>query len=131
MTDPIADLLTRIRNAMRARQLSVDVPASKMKEAIVSILKKEGYVGQVIREENGPQATLKIFLKYELGGKKPLIRRIARVSRPGGRRYSGYSQLRPYLNGMGIRILSTPKGLLTDGEARKQKVGGEILCEVW
>lgn len=128
MTDPIADLLTRIRNAARARQDVVMIPCSGIKEEIVKILKEEGFVSNYIKEEVKPQAKLKVFLKYNLDH-KPVIHRIARVSRPGGRCYKGYRDLKA--KGMVISILSTPKGILTDKRAFKEKVGGEVLCEVW
>ncbi len=130
MTDPIADLLTRIRNGLQARHQVVTMPSSKIKEAIVKLLKENGFVSHYVLEEMKPQNELKIFLKYDQD-RKPAIRALTRVSRPGGRMYAGYKDVKPYLKGLGIRILSTPKGILTDKQARHTKVGGEILCEIW
>lgn len=130
MTDPIADLLTRIRNAIHARHDVVLVPSSKIKEEIVRILKDHGFISQVIKEDMKPQAQLKIFLKYD-ENRKSTIHHLVRVSKPGGRVYRGYDDLPSSLRGMGIKILSTPRGILTDKVARKEKIGGEVLCEVW
>ncbi|OGQ06752.1 MAG: 30S ribosomal protein S8 [Deltaproteobacteria bacterium RIFCSPLOWO2_12_FULL_40_28] len=128
MTDPIADLLTRIRNAIQARQQVVVLSASKMKLEILRILKEAGLIAQFVVEEKKPQNDVKIFLKYS-ENKKSVIRKLVRISKPGRRVYMGYSELR-LLRGSGVRILSTPKGLLIDRHAKQSKVGGEVLCEV-
>ncbi|EKD41537.1 MAG: 30S ribosomal protein S8 [uncultured bacterium] len=130
MTDPIADMLTRIRNAFNARHKMVSVPSSRTKLSVLKVLQESGFISSFVVEEKAPQNDIKIMLKYE-GPRKSAIRQIKRVSRPGGRVYSGYKELRPYLKGMGIRILSTPAGIMNDKEARKSKVGGEVLCEIW
>ncbi len=129
MTDPIADLLTRIRNAVRARHDTVKVPSSRVKEEIVKLLVREGYLERYIKEDLKPQSQLTLFLKF-VDKFKPVIHRITRISRPGGRIYSGYSEIRPSVQ-MGLAILSTPKGIITHKEARRIKVGGEVLCEIW
>jgi len=130
VTDPIADLLTRIRNANTARKEKVDVPASKMKQAIVDILKKEGYIRSYrIVDEKGHKV-IRIFLKY--GPKQEqVITRLERISRPSVRQYANKDHLPRVINGLGIAILSTSRGLMTDREARRQGIGGEILCKVW
>ncbi|GAB6071841.1 30S ribosomal protein S8 [Venenivibrio stagnispumantis] len=135
ITDPIADMLARINNAIKARKDEVSVPSSKIKVAIADILKREGYIEDyVVSEENkkGTQGTLIIKLKY-LGKRntKPAIAGVKRVSKPGRRIYSPVEEI-PYVQkGLGLAILSTNKGIITDHEARKLKVGGEILCYVW
>lgn len=130
MTDPISDLLTRIRNALGARKQTVDVPASKVKEAILRIFKAEGFIENFIRQEADSQDVLKIFLRYR-ANHQPIIHQLMRVSRPGGRVYQGYREIRPFLSGMGVTIFSTPMGVISDKEARQKKVGGEVLCSVW
>jgi small subunit ribosomal protein S8 len=130
MTDPIADMLTRLRNAMQARHPKVDVPASKLKAEIARILKEEGYIANFkVAEEEGKR-TIKIYLKY---GEEnaPVISRIQRVSRPGRRVYVGRKEIPRVLGGMGINILTTPRGVMTGRSAHRNHVGGEILCEVW
>jgi small subunit ribosomal protein S8 len=131
MTDPIADLLTRIRNAANESHDKVDVPASRMKASIVRVLKDEGYVRnfRLTRDENG-HPVLKVQLKY-IDDQKSVIQGLRRVSRPGLRRYTGYGKIPRPLGGAGICIVSTSKGVLTGQQAAAQKVGGEILCEVW
>lgn len=129
ITDPIADLLTRIRNAIQARHPSVAVPSSRLKEGIVKILAREGFISSYVMEEIQPQGVIKIILKYK-GKNRSVIHHIGRISRPGGRIYQGYQNLKGG-NRIGLRILSTPCGLLTDREAFKARVGGEVLCEVW
>lgn len=136
MTDPIADLLGRIRNAAMARHELTRLPASKLKKGVAEILKQEGYVADVRQEEWGPKKhqTLTIVLKYGNGAGSERIsafQGIRRVSRPGRRVYVGHDQIPRVLSGLGISILSTSHGLMTDKEARRQKVGGELLCEVW
>ena len=130
MTDPIADLLTRIRNAQQARHKTVSVPASKMKAAIVMILKEEGFVDNFRILEEGPQGTIRIELKYGSGGERA-IQGVERVSRPGRRVYCGKDGIPKVLDGLGLTILSTPKGVLTGNACRRLGVGGEILCNVW
>ena len=130
MTDPIADLLTRIRNAILAQHDRLDVPTSRLKESISDLLKREGYIDDFETLEGEPQGILRIFLRYSDEG-VPAIRRLARVSKPGRRVYRGADGIKPVLNGLGVAIVSTSKGLLTDRQARAERVGGEILCELW
>lgn len=130
-TDPIADLLTRIRNAARAKHARVDVPASKLKTEIARILKEEGYISTFkLVEENKTRKTLRVFLKYT-PDRRSVITGLKRISRPGSRRYLGASEIRPVVGGLGINILTTPSGLMTGRAARKARIGGELLCEVW
>lgn len=129
MSDPIADLLTRIRNAGNALLPSVDIPHSKMKESIAHVLKREGYVSDVVIEGAVATKKLKIKLKYE--GRKSVIDGLKRVSTPGRRRYVASDEIPRVRNGMGTVILSTPAGILTGNEACRQNVGGELLCFVW
>lgn len=130
MTDPIADLLTRIRNATKERHEKVEVPASRLKANVVRVLKEEGYIKnfRLQREEGRPM--IKVYLKYTESGDS-VIQGIRRVSRPGLRRYMGYENMPRPLGGAGIAIVSTSQGVLTGSKARQTKVGGEILCEVW
>ena len=130
MTDPIADLLARIRNAHRAKHDRLDVPASRVKLEVFRILKQEGYIKDVKVVESKPRDVIRIILSYTKDG-DAAISRMRRVSTPGRRVYRGAEQIKPVLNGMGIGIISTSKGLLTDRQARDQRVGGEVLCEVW
>jgi len=132
MTDPIADLLTRIRNAIMAGHKVVEAPASNLKKEIARILFEKGYIlsYKVIDSEN-PQGLLKIALKYNVKNKRPAIKEIQRVSKPGLRQYTGFDSMPRVLNGLGIAIVSTSKGLMTDKEARKEKIGGEVLCYVY
>ena len=131
ITDPIADLLTRIRNAARAKHARVDVPASKLKTEVARILKEEGYISTYkLVEENKARKTLRLFLKYT-PDKCSVITGLRRVSRPGSRRYVGAARLRPVVGGLGISILTTPQGVMTGRAARKARVGGEVLCEIW
>jgi len=130
ITDPIADMLTRIRNAAGAKHARVDLPSSKMKVEIARILKDEGYVSNFkVIEEKGKK-TLRVFLRYT-PERRSVITDLKRISRPGSRRYLGKTDIRPVVGGMGISILSTPRGLMTGQSARKAGVGGEHLCEVW
>lgn len=131
VTDTIGDFLTRIRNAQRAQHRYVDAPSSKLKEAIARILKEQGYIAdyEVLRPEGAPQATLRVHLKYYQG--KPVIREIKRISKPGRRLYASVDKLPRVRSGLGIAIISTSKGVMTDKEARRQRVGGEIICTVW
>lgn len=130
MTDPIADFLTRIRNALLAKHDRLDVPASKLKKNISTLLKQEGFIEDYEVIEEKPQNTLRVYLRYSDEG-VPAIRRLARISKPGRRVYRGADQIKPVLNGLGVYIVSTSKGLLTDHQAREARVGGEILCELW
>jgi len=130
MTDPIADMLTRIRNGQQARKESIQSPASKIRANVLEVLQREGYIRGFSREEIRPGvAELKIELKYVDG--EPVIREISRVSKPGRRIYSKLVDLPRVYNGLGISILSTPRGVMSDGEARAAKVGGEVLCRVF
>ncbi len=131
MTDPVADLLTRIRNSCQERHDKVSIPASRIKASIVRVLKEEGYVRnfRLMRDEGG-HPSIKVYLKYQTDG-EPVIRGIKRVSRPGLRRYSDSKSIPKPLNGAGIAILSTSKGVMTGQKASARKVGGEVLCEVW
>ena len=132
MTDPIADLLTRIRNAIMAGHKVVEAPASNLKKEIARILFEKGYIlSYKVVEGEGPQGVLKIALKYNSKSKKPAIKEIQRVSRPGLRQYTGVDEMPRVLNGLGIAIISTSKGLMTDKEAKKEKIGGEVLCYVY
>ena len=130
MTDPISDLLTRIRNATSVRHDRTDVPASKMKLEIAKILKQEGYIRTFKMIEEGPQGTIRIYLKYADDG-EPVIHGIRRVSKPGLRVYRGVSELPKVRNGLGVAVISTNHGVVTDEQARSLQIGGEILCEVW
>lgn len=129
-TDPIADMLTRIRNAMLMRHAKVDVPASKLKADIARILKEEGYILNFKIADEGTKKTIKIYLKYTTAN-QPVISKIERVSRPGCRVYVGATSIPKVLGGLGINILTTPKGVMTGKTARKEGVGGELLCRVW
>ena len=131
MTDPIADMLTRIRNANTAKHDTVDVPASKMKEAIANILLEEGYIKAVDMVEEGNFKTIRITLKYGKDKNEKIITGIKRISKPGLRVYAGKDELPKVLGGLGIAILSTNKGVLTDKQAREAQVGGEVLAFVW
>ena len=130
ITDPIADMLTRIRNAGSARHETVDVPNSKMKKAIAEILLEEGYIKSVQLIDDGTQGVIRITLKY-LPGKEKAIQGLRRVSKPGLRVYAGADELPQVLRGLGIAIISTSKGIMTDKKARAQHVGGEVLAFVW
>ena len=130
LTDPVADLLTRIRNAIRARHQKVDVPASKLKLEIARILKEEGYIANYKPVEEEGHKVLRIYLKYS-NNDEAAISNLARVSKPGCRVYVRRSEIPRVLGGMGINILTTPRGVMTGRHARKEGLGGEILCEVW
>ncbi|MGA8871909.1 MAG: 30S ribosomal protein S8 [Candidatus Acidiferrales bacterium] len=129
-TDPIADMLTRIRNGVRAKHPRVDLPSSKLKVEIARILKDEGYLTNFKVVEEKGKKTLRVFLRYT-PDRHGVITDLKRVSRPGSRRYVGKTKIRAVVGGMGIAILSTPRGLMTGHAARKEGVGGELLCEVW
>ena len=147
MTDPVADMLTRIRNAGRIERPHTDMPATKLKVAIAEVLKREGFVldyttGLAAKDEAGhptftaeqnlgiPKVVLRVYLKYGPEGER-VIRKIDRASRPGRRLYRRHTQLRPVLDGLGISIISTSKGVMSDRQARAQRLGGELLCTVW
>jgi len=130
-TDPIADYLTRVRNAIKANHRVVEIPASNLKKEITKVLFDKGYIANYKFEENGPQGNIKIALKYHPVSKIPAIRTLTRVSKPGLRKYASVDTMPRVLNGLGIAILSTSKGVMTDKEARLQNVGGEVLCYVY
>ena len=130
MSDVIADMLTRIRNANDAKHATVDIPASNMKKAIAEILVEEGYVKSYQIIEDGKQGTIRVTLKYE-GNKQKVLRGIRRVSKPGLRIYAGYEDMPKVMNVLGIAIVSTSKGIMTDKKARAAKIGGEVLAFVW
>jgi len=129
-SDPIADMLTRVRNAIQARHPKVDVPASKLKTEIARILKEEGYIANYKVAEEGVKKVIKIYLKYATDN-SPVITAIQRVSRPGCRNYTGKNDIPRVQGGLGITILTTPRGVMTGRVARKEGVGGEVLCKVW
>jgi small subunit ribosomal protein S8 len=131
MTDPIADYLTRLRNAIKANHRVVEVPASNLKKEITKILFEKGYIMNYKFIEDGPQGTIKIALKYDTVNKVNAIKSLTRVSTPGLRKYVGYKDMPRVLNGLGIAILSTSRGVMTDKEATVQKVGGEVLCYIY
>jgi small subunit ribosomal protein S8 len=128
MTDPISDMLTRIRNAQAIGKNTVSMPSSKLKAAIAQVLKDEGYIDQFAVRETGPKRDIEISLKYYAG--QPVIEKLERVSRPGLRIYRGVEEIPKVLNGLGIAIVSTSRGVMTDRKARSQGVGGEVLCIV-
>ena len=130
LTDPIADMLTRVRNALIAKHAKVDVPASKLKGEIARILKEEGYILNFKLTEEGAKKFIRIYLKYTPGN-VPVISRLERVSRPGCRVYVGSNEIPRVLGGLGINILTTPRGVMTGLTARKEGVGGEVLCQIW
>ena len=129
LTDPLGDMLTRIRNGQRARKDSVLTPASKLRARVLDVLQREGYIRGYSEEQMGPAAGIRIELKYFEG--QPAIKHVARVSKPGRRVYSASTELPRVMNGLGITIVSTPRGVLSDAEAREQNVGGEVLAEVF
>jgi len=131
MTDSIADYLTRIRNAMMAKHRVVEIPASNIKRDMTKILYEKGYILSYKFIDDGLQGIIKIALKYDPESKKPAIKSISRVSKPGLRKYASHVELPRVLNGLGIAIISTSKGVMTDKEARKNNVGGEVLCYVY
>ena len=131
MTDPIADYLSRLRNAIMAHHRVVDVPASNMKKAITKILFEKGYILNYKFIDDGPQGTIKVALKYDPETKQNAIRSLKRVSTPGLRKYTGYKQMPRVINGLGIAILSTSQGVMTDKEASQLHIGGEVLCYIY
>jgi small subunit ribosomal protein S8 len=134
MTDPIADMLTRIRNGLMAGQVMVAMPSSKMKTAVVQILKEEGYIDTFeVANSEDTKSVLRVHLKYvgERRERRPVITGLERVSRPGRRVYAGKTEIPRVLSGLGVTIVSTPKGIMTGARARKLGVGGEVICKVW
>lgn len=131
MTDPIADYLTRVRNAIMAGHRVLDIPASNMKKEMTKILKDKGYILNYKFEDNEVQGNIKIALKYHPKTKAPAIKGLKRISKPGLRKYVGADELPRVLNGLGIAILSTSQGVITDKEAREKHIGGEVLCYVY
>ncbi|HEY6050873.1 MAG TPA: 30S ribosomal protein S8 [Thermoanaerobaculia bacterium] len=129
-TDPVADLLTRIRNANNARKASVDIPWSRHKEEIARVLVDEGYLGGATVVEGTPQNVLRVDLRYD-GQRRPVISGVRRVSRPSLRVYVGVKDIEAVRRGLGVNVLSTPKGILADRNARRENVGGEVICTVW
>lgn len=129
-TDPIADLLTRVRNAVKARQLKVDVPPSQLKVSIVDLWKKQGFIKNYKLYRQDEKGILRIYLKY-VGKNRSVIHGLQRVSRPSRRVYSSYTKLPKVLGGIGMSVISTSRGVLTDEMARENKVGGEVLCKIW
>ncbi|HVP42716.1 MAG TPA: 30S ribosomal protein S8 [Terriglobales bacterium] len=130
LTDPVADFLARIRNAIHARHQKLDVPTSKLKLELARILKEEGYIANFKPVDEGGHKLLRVYLKYGANN-EAVITNLARVSRPGCRVYVGRNEIPRVLGGLGINILTTPKGVMTGRQARKQGVGGEVLCEIW
>jgi len=130
-TDPIADFLTRIRNAQSAGHKVVEIPASNMKKEMTRILFDKGYILNYKFMNEGPQGSIKIALRYDPQSKRPAITKVQRVSSPGLRRYAGADELPRVLNGLGVAIVSTSKGLMTDKEARKMNIGGEVICTIY
>ena len=130
MTDPVADMLTRIRNAMKAAHELVTIPSSKLKINLANVLKSEGYIKNLRIISDGRHRYIRVFLKFDKNG-VPVIEGLKRISKPSCRVYAGYNEIPEVLNGYGVNIVSTSKGIMTDREAREQKAGGEILCAVW
>jgi small subunit ribosomal protein S8 len=130
ISDPIADMLTRVRNAIKARFQKVDVPASKLKTELARILKDEGYILNYKIVDDGNHKAIRVYLKYTAAN-QPVISHIERVSRPGCRVYVGSTEIPKVLGGLGVNILTTPKGVMTGKSARKEGVGGELLCQIW
>jgi len=131
VTDPVADFLTRIRNAQMARHRIVEIPASNVKKRITEILYEKGYILKYKFEDDNKQGLIKIALKYDAQTKEPAIKSLERISRPGLRQYAKPADIRRVQNGLGIAIVSTSKGLMTDKEARTQNVGGEVMCNIY
>ncbi|MBP3726999.1 MAG: 30S ribosomal protein S8 [Bacteroidaceae bacterium] len=131
MTDPIADYLTRIRNGIQARHRVVEVPASNLKKELTKILFEKGYILNYKFMEDGPQGTIKVALKYDPVTKESAIKCLKRVSTPGLRKYTGYKDMPRVINGLGIAVISTSQGVMTDKEAKELKIGGEVLCYVY
>jgi len=130
MSDPIADLLTRIRNGLHSKRDKIDVPASRVKREICSVLQSEGYIGEIAEIEDEKQGMLRITLRYQQNG-APVIKGLERVSKPSLRRYVGSKSVPVVLSGLGVAILTTPKGVMSGKRARDENVGGEVVCRVW
>lgn len=130
MTDPIADMLTRIRNAQSSGKDSVSMPHSQLKKKILEILRSEGYISDFSTAEENGKASISVGLKYDRNG-MPVIHSIERISKPGIKRYVSYKEIKPVMGGMGLLIISTNKGVMTDRKARREKVGGEVICKIW
>ena len=130
MTDPVADMLTRVRNACRAGHKKVDLPASNLKKEVARILLEQGYLDKVYFVDDGRQGMLRLYIRYDREG-KPVIHGLQRVSKPGLRKFAGCQDMERVLNGLGIAIVTTSRGVMTDHECRREGVGGEILCQVW
>jgi small subunit ribosomal protein S8 len=130
MTDPLADMFARIKNAVRRRHASVQMPASKLKAEVARILNQEGFIGGIERLTEAGHSVLRIQLRYQ-EGETPMITGIRRVSRPGQRVYVRHNRIPVVMRGMGVAVVSTPKGVMTGGDARTQRTGGEILCYIW
>ncbi len=130
MTDPIADMLTRIRNGIQARHATVEMPTSKIKVAIAEVLKDEGYIKGYSVGGDGPSKTLKVELRY-VGKNEPVLSGLKRISKPGLRVYAGSDEIPRVFGGLGVAVLSTSRGVMSGGQARKQRIGGEVLCHVW
>lgn len=131
MTDPIADYLTRLRNAIRAKHRVVEVPASNLKKEITKILFEKGYILNYKFIEDGPQGSIKVAIKYDHANKVSAIKKLERVSTPGMRKYTGYKEMPRVINGLGVAIISTSQGVMTNKEASDLKIGGEVLCYVY
>lgn len=131
LTDPIADYLTRIRNAQKAGHRVVEIPSSRMKRSITEILYKQGYILKYKFEDEGPQGSIKIALKYDAITKDPVIKKLGRISKPGLRKYAGSGEIPRIINGLGTAIISTSKGLMTGKQAERDNVGGEVICYVY
>jgi small subunit ribosomal protein S8 len=131
MTDPIADMLTRIRNAARVRKTKISLPSSRLKVRIAELLRDEGFLSSVSETAEGPRQLLELEVKYLPNGTQPVLRGVRRESKPGQRVYVSYNEIPRVQSGQGVAILSTSKGVITDRQARKQKVGGELICAVW
>lgn len=129
-SDPLSDLLTRLRNAMRAGHERVDVPASRVKEAVLKVFEEEGFISSYRRVQEAGRPVLRVGLKYDAEG-EPIIAGLERVSRPGRRIYAGAGEIPSVLGGLGVSVVSTSQGILTDRKAREKRVGGEILCNLW
>ncbi|MCC7368178.1 MAG: 30S ribosomal protein S8 [Chloroflexi bacterium] len=130
MTDPIADMLTRIRNGLQSRHAAVEMPASKLKSAIAEVLKDEGYIKGYSQSGEGPSKTLKVELRY-VGKNEPVLSGLKRISKPGLRVYAGAEELPRVFGGLGTAIISTSRGVMSGAQARKMRVGGEVICHVW
>ncbi len=130
ISDPISDMLTRVRNALQARHPKVDVPSSKLKMELARILKEEGYILNFKLVEEGPTKTIRLYLKYTATN-EPVISKIERISKPGCRIYAGSKEIPKVLGGLGVNILTTSRGIMTGADARKAGVGGEVLCRIW